>query len=97
MKKNKKKIIFFCPLISDGGIEKTLINYLNYFSINNEISLVTNTFNTKQLKLISKNSGKLKILGFGEIKDKIHIEADLASKSAVEKLEKAGGSIQLKK
>ena len=32
-----------------------------------------------------------------EIKDKINIEADLASKSAVEKLEKIGGSIQLKK
>ena len=28
---------------------------------------------------------------------KINIEADLASKSAVEKLEKIGGSIQLKK
>ena len=51
----------------------------------------------KKLKLINKNSIKLKILGFGEIKDKINIEADLASKSAVEKLEKAGGSIQLKK
>ena len=50
----------------------------------------------KKLKLINKNSVKLKILGFGEIKDKINIEADLASKSAVEKLEKAGGSIQLK-
>ena len=51
----------------------------------------------KKLKLINKNSVKLKILGFGEIKDKINIEADLASKSAVEKLEKVGGSIQLKK
>jgi large subunit ribosomal protein L15 len=51
----------------------------------------------KKLKLINKNSNKLKILGSGEIKDKITIEADLASKSAVEKLEKIGGSIQLKK
>ena len=40
---------------------------------------------------------KLKILGTGEVKDKINIEADLASKSAIEKLEKIGGSIQLKK
>ncbi len=61
MKKNKKKILFFCPQISDGGIEKTLINYLNHFSINNEIYLVTNTFNTKQLKLISK---RVKIINF---------------------------------
>ena len=51
----------------------------------------------KKLRLINKNSTKLKILGTGEIKDKINIEADLASKSAVEKLEKIGGSIQLKK
>ena len=39
----------------------------------------------------------LKILGTGEIKDKINIEADLISKAAMEKLEKAGGKIQLKK
>ena len=51
----------------------------------------------KKLRLINKNSLKLKILGSGVIKDKINIEADLASKSAVEKLEKIGGSIQLKK
>ena len=51
----------------------------------------------KKLKLINKNSNKLKILGSGEIKIKINIEADLASKSAVDKLEKIGGSIHLKK
>ena len=56
-----------------------------------------NTSLLKKLKLINKNSVKLKILGSGEIKDKINIEADLASKSAVEKLEKVGGSIQIKK
>ena len=51
----------------------------------------------KKLRLINKNSMKLKILGSGNIKDKINIVADLASKSAVEKLEKIGGSIQIKK
>ena len=51
----------------------------------------------KKLKLINKNSKKLKILGTGEIKEKINIEADLVSKSALRKLEKIGGSIQLKK
>ena len=51
----------------------------------------------KKLKLINKNSIKLKILGSGEIKEKINIEADLASKSAIAKLEKLGGSIQIKK
>ena len=51
----------------------------------------------KKLKLIDKNAKKLKILGTGEIKEKINIEADLVSKSALRKLEKIGGSIQLKK
>ena len=51
----------------------------------------------KKLKLINKNSKKLKILGNGEIKEKINIEADLVSKSALKKLEKVGSSIQLKK
>ena len=58
---------------------------------------VLNSSSLKKLKLINKNSTKLKILGAGELKDKINIEADLASKSAIEKLEKIGGSIQLKK
>ena len=51
----------------------------------------------KKLKIINKKATKLKILGTGEIKDKINIEANLASKSALEKLEKIGGTIQLKK
>ena len=51
----------------------------------------------KKLRLINKNSIKLKVLGSGNIKEKINIEADLASKSAIEKLEKIGGSINLKK
>ena len=51
----------------------------------------------KEKKIVNKKFEKLKILGSGEIKSKINIEADLASKSAIEKLEKAGGSIQLKK
>ena len=58
---------------------------------------VLNSDLLKKLKIINKNSTKLKILGSGEIKDKVNIEANLASKSAVEKLEKIGGSIQLKK
>jgi len=62
-----------------------------------KISEILNSDLLKKLKLINKNSIKLKILGSGNIKDKINIEADLASKSAIEKLEKISGSIQLKK
>ena len=70
-------------------------SYIDKKSI--KISDTLNSDLLKKLNLIDKNSNKLKILGSGAIKDKIKIEADLASKSAVEKLEKIGGSIQLKK
>ena len=70
-------------------------SYIDKKSI--KTSEVLNSELLKKLKLINKNSVKLKILGSGEIKDKINIEADLASKSAIDKLEKIGGSIQLKK
>ncbi len=60
-------------------------------------SEVLNTEVLIKLKIIDKKSKKLKILGTGQIKNKINIEADLASKSAVEKLEKIGGTVQLKK
>ena len=84
-------------------INKKTIAILNLDKIQSYIDKknikTTDTLNSnllKKLKLIDQNSIKLKILGSGAIKDKINIEADLASKSAVEKLEKIGGSIQLK-
>ena len=61
-----------------------------------KISDVLNADLLKKLKLINKNAKKLKILGTGEIKEKINIEANLASKAAIVKIEKIGGSIQLK-
>ena len=70
-------------------------SYIDKKSINPKEILNSNLL--KKLKLINKNSKKLKILGTGEVKEKINIEADLASKSAIKKLEKIGGSIQLKK
>ena len=70
-------------------------SYIDKKNIKNDE--IINSELLKKLKLINKNSIKLKILGTGEIKDKVNIEADLASKSAVQKLEKIGGSIQLKK
>ena len=80
--------------IATLNLEK-IQSYIDKKNINpNE---VLNSSSLKKLKLINKNSTKLKILGTGELKDKINIEADLASKSAIEKLEKIGGSIQLKK
>ena len=64
---------------------------------NIKTSEIINSVLLKKLKLINKNSIKLKRLGSGVIKDKVNIESDLASKKAIEKLEKIGGSIKLKK
>ena len=76
-------------------ISRTNIAIMNLekiqFFINEKTINPSDTINMellKKLKLINKNSQKLKILGTGEIQDKINIEADLASKSAIEKLEK---------
>ena len=49
----------------------------------------------KEKKLINKKYLKLKILGTGEIKDKIKISAHFASKEALSKIEKAGGKINI--
>jgi len=69
--------------------------YIEHKTIDPKITI--NSDLLKKLNIINKNSQKLKILGNGEIKEKINIEADLISKSAKEKLEKIGGSIQIKK
>ena len=81
-------------VVAKINLEK-LQSYIDKKTISN--SDIINSDLLKKLKLINKKSQKLKILGTGKIKDKVKIEADLISKSAIEKLEKVGGSIQLKK
>ena len=49
----------------------------------------------KKANIINKFYKKIKILGFGDIKSKINLSADFISKSAKEKLEKAGGTLNL--
>ena len=51
----------------------------------------------KKLNIVNKNSSKLKILGSGEVKNKVVIEAHFFSKSAKEKLEKVGGIAEILK
>ncbi len=59
----------------------------------NQINLET----LKKAKIVSKTYNKIKILGYGEIKEKVDLNIDYISKSAVEKLKKVGGTINLKK
>ena len=46
-------------------------------------------------KIISKKYDKLKILGKGEIKDKVNLSVNFVSKQAKEKIEKIGGKLTL--
>ena len=51
----------------------------------------------QKLKLINKKYTKLKLLGSGDLKDKLNVEVNSISKSAKEKIEKLGGKVKLKK
>ena len=49
----------------------------------------------KAKKLINKKYEKLRILGTGEVKGKIEVTANYFSKQAKEKIEKAGGKLNI--
>tara|TARA_B100001146_G_C16017170_1_gene363481 strand:- start:84 stop:539 length:456 start_codon:yes stop_codon:yes gene_type:complete len=49
----------------------------------------------KKNKILKNKINKIKLLGNGDIKDKINLEVDFISKSAKEKIEKNGSSIKL--
>tara|TARA_B100000427_G_C15304401_1_gene505505 strand:+ start:291 stop:746 length:456 start_codon:yes stop_codon:yes gene_type:complete len=51
----------------------------------------------KEKKIINKRFSKLKILGNGEIKDKVNVSANFISKQAKLKIEKAGGTSNILK
>ncbi len=70
-------------------------NFIENKKISSEDTINLNFL--KKKKLINKNSIKLKILGSGEIKQKINVEANFFSKSAKEKLEKVGCTVQILK
>lgn len=54
-----------------------------------------NLLSLQKSKLINKKYKKLKLLGPGDIKDKLNIEVNSISKSVKEKIEKIGGTVTL--
>jgi large subunit ribosomal protein L15 len=88
----------FNPIKKDS-LGKINLGKIQYFieknSINNTDKI--NLDLLKKLNILNKNSKKLKILGSGEIKNKVIIEANFFSKSAKDKLEKTGGTAQILK
>ena len=59
-----------------------------------DVKINIDTF--KKSKLFRKSINKFKILSNGDFNSKIDIEADYSSKTAKEKIEKAGGQITVK-
>ena len=49
----------------------------------------------KEKKIVNKKFSKLKVLGNGDIKNKINISANFISKQAKSKIEKAGGTLNI--
>ena len=57
--------------------------------------ILINLKELKKNKILKNKINKIKLLGNGDIKDKINVEVDFISKSAKEKVIKKGGSIKL--
>ena len=79
--------------VSFSTVNLDVINTLNEESVTPEILIEKGLVqNSKKNK---KKNQKIKILGNGEINKKVIITAHAFSKSAVEKIEKAGGKVEI--
>tara|TARA_B100001057_G_scaffold95853_1_gene92308 strand:+ start:1729 stop:2181 length:453 start_codon:yes stop_codon:yes gene_type:complete len=70
-----------------------LQSFFDQKKINLDNNLDLKTLQSK--KIISKKYEKLKILGNGEIKNKVNLSVNFVSKQAKEKIEKIGGKLTL--
>ena len=83
---NKKNV----AVINLGDLQKLIDT--KKISVNAKINI--DTF--KKSKLFRRSINKFKVLSNGNFKSKIEIEVDYSSKTAKEKIEKAGGQITIK-
>jgi len=85
-----------------NSIKKNNIAIINLQQLQEFISkgklntkILINLNELKKNKILKNKINKIKLLGNGDIKDKINLEVDFISKSAKEKIEKNGSSIKL--
>ena len=83
---NKKKLV---AIISLSRIKEILKKHTTLFK--DKINLLS----LQKSALINKKYKKLKLLGPGDLKDKLNVEVNSISKSAKEKIEKLGGKVTL--
>jgi len=85
-----------------NSIKKNNIAIINLQQLQEFISkgklstkILINLNELKKNRILKNKINKIKLLGNGDIKDKINLEVDFISKSAKEKIKKKGGSIKL--
>ena len=85
-----------------NSIKKNNIAIINLQQLQEFISkgklntkILINLNELKKNRILKNKINKIKLLGNGDIKDKINLEVDFISKSAKEKIEKNGSSIKL--
>ena len=85
-----------------NSIKKNNIAIINLQQLQEFISkgklntkILINLNELKKNKILKNKINKIKLLGNGDIKDKVNLEVDFISKSAKEKIEKNGSSIKL--
>ena len=83
---NKKKLI---AIISLSRVQEIIKKKASFTKEKINLS------NLQKFKLINKKYKKLKLLGSGDLKEKLNIEVNGISKSAKEKIEKVGGTVTL--
>ena len=83
--KKKKEI----AVINLDKIQKFL--KIKRILVNSKLNLST----LQKSNVVNKKYNKLKILGSGDIKEKLDIETNFISKTAQEKIEKSGGKIKI--
>ena len=86
-----------------NNIFSTKIQTINF----NQISNIIKKYNLKpndikenyifEKKILNKSKGSIKLLNVGELSSPINIEVSFASKKAIEKVEKLGGSVVITK
>ena len=76
------------------------INFNQILNIIKKYDLKPNTIKENyffEKKILNKSKGSLKLLNVGELTSPINIEVSFASKKAIEKVEKLGGSVVITK
>ena len=76
------------------------INFNQISDIIKKYDLKSNDIKEKDLyekKILNKSKGALKLLNVGKLSSSINIEVSYASKKAIEKVEKLGGSVKITK